>query len=135
MNNQHFPPGIRPVALTAVSEVERARACPHRHASAVQLERARTVDRASKAREGEVRFAFPLTSDGEVEAQSLTDAGDMDASAGAAGLAGDGTGSASVETGTGDSTDAGGSVADTQVQGGTPGGKSAPRARSKQGRK
>ena len=98
MNNQHFPPGIRPVALKAVSEVERARACPHRHASAVQHERARRVERASNAREAEIRFAFPLTGDGDAEAQSLTDTGGIDV--GAAGLAGDGTGSASVGTAT-----------------------------------
>lgn len=62
MKNQLFPPGIRPVALKAVSEVDRARACPHRHASAVQLERARAVERANSTNAGatEIRFAFPL---------------------------------------------------------------------------
>ena len=133
MNNQHFPPGIRPVALKAVSEVERARACPHRHASAVQHERARRVERASNAREAEIRFAFPLTGDGDAEAQSLTDTGGIDV--GAAGLAGDGTGSASVGTATDDSRGSGGSVADAQVQGGTGGKSLPPRAKSRRGRK
>ncbi len=112
-NQQHFPPGIRPVALKAVSEIERARACPHRHASAVQLERARTAERAGKAREdaAKIRFVFPL-------AEGLGIAGAADA--------GDGMARDPAETATDDSAGSGGSAADTQVQSGTAGGKSVP---------
>ena len=38
-----FPPGIRPVALKAISEMERMRACPHRCQSAVNFRRALRV--------------------------------------------------------------------------------------------
>jgi hypothetical protein len=180
MNNQHFPPGIRPVALKAVSEIERARACPHRHASAVQLERARAVERARKIREHDFTTeevvehflaAHPQAETGgaaaqdfttteviehflahlpETEAgaakdlpgagngaglaagdgdavQSLTESAGMDAG-GAAGAAVDGTGSAPRETVADDPTGSGGSVADTQVQGGGKGSRAGRRA-------
>jgi hypothetical protein len=54
MKREIFPRGMRPVALKAVSEVERARACPHRHASAHLLERARSVERANSTRVGAI---------------------------------------------------------------------------------
>jgi len=47
-------PGVRPVAMKAVSELERMRACPHRHASKKLIERAlalqaKNVDAAEAA--------------------------------------------------------------------------------------
>lgn len=41
VNDRRYPPGVRPVALAAVSERERMKAHPHRHAGALIGERAR----------------------------------------------------------------------------------------------
>ncbi len=50
-----LPPGLRPVAMEAVSEKERRLACPHRHASALMHARARAIE--EKARQVRVTDA------------------------------------------------------------------------------
>jgi hypothetical protein len=42
-NDKVFPRGIRPVSLQAVSERERMKAHPHRHASVLMLARAQRI--------------------------------------------------------------------------------------------
>jgi hypothetical protein len=45
-----FPPGIRPVALKAISEIERMRACPHRAQAAANWRRALRIGGSPPAR-------------------------------------------------------------------------------------
>jgi hypothetical protein len=79
MKDQKVFPGVRPVALKSVSEIERAAARPHRHASMVN------IVRALKREEGEraAGAAAAVAADNGQAADGVADQPTVDVTAGA----------------------------------------------------